>query len=428
MHILFLSHYFPPEVNAPASRTWEHTRRWVKEPGVRVTVVTNHPNHPYGRIYPGHTNRWISRETMEGVEVVRVKTFPAANAGFGGRILNYLFFMIMAVIASFRVSKPDIVAATSPQFFCAVAGYVVSVLKQRPFVFELRDLWPEAIVSVDAMRPGLAIRMLEKIELRLYAKSARIIALTKSFRQNLKERGIEEDKIDIMRNGADLGLFSPRPFPEKLAARLGIRDKFVVSYIGTVGMAHAADGIVGAARKLSAHRDIVFLIVGEGAEKNRIRDMIEKEQLPNIRALPGVSKDRVPDYYAVSDLVLVTLKKKDLFKTVIPSKVSEIMAMAKPILCTVDGECREIVEQSCCGLFVEPENAGNMADAILALKNDKTCLDVMGKNGNDCVELNFDRESIAMEYLKILRRLNAGRTADSPALRFGTSPHRRFGQ
>jgi hypothetical protein len=171
MHVLFLSHYFPPEVNAPASRTFEHARQWVADPGVRVTVLTNHPNHPNGVLYPGHRNRWFQREVMAGIDVVRVRTLLAANAGFLLRTLSYLFYMVAAILGSFAVRKPDLVIATSPQFFCAVAGYVVSRLRRRPFIFELRDLWPDSIVAVGAMRPSLAVRLLEKLELFLYHRA-----------------------------------------------------------------------------------------------------------------------------------------------------------------------------------------------------------------------------------------------------------------
>lgn len=406
MHILFLSHYFPPEVNAPASRTWEHARRWTESPDIGVTVITNHPHHPYGKIYPGYENRRLTRERMGNVRIRRVKTLPAANRGYLGRTLNYMFFMGASVIASLFVSKPDVVVATSPQFFCAIAGFAVSRIRRKPFVFELRDIWPESIVSVSAMKPGPAIRFLERIELFLYKKSSRVVALTNAFRSNLIGRGINGGKIDIVRNGADLRFFKPEPAPASLADALGVAGKFVVSYIGTVGMAHAVDKILETAELLTGHPDIVFLIVGEGAEKRRIEKLAESRGLANVRALPGVPKADIPNYYALSDLVLVTLRKTPLFRTVIPSKIFEIMASAKPVLCSVDGECREIVESAGAGVFVEPENPKQMADAILELQNDREKRTAMGKNGRAYVEKHFDRDSLARRYLDILKNVH----------------------
>jgi glycosyltransferase involved in cell wall biosynthesis len=405
MHILFLSHYFPPEVNAPASRTYEHTRRWVRVPGIKVTVVTNHPNHPNGVLFPGYKNRWQTKEEKDGVYIHRVKTYLAPNAGFARRTLNYFFFMIAAVVASLSVSKPDLVVATSPQFFCAIAGYLTSRLKRCPFIFELRDIWPESITAVGAMRPSLPIRLLEKLELFLYRKSARVIALTEAFKRNLINRGIPASKIDVITNAVDLSLFTPRSRPPDLMRKLGLNGEFVASYIGTVGMAHAVEKIVEAAEKLRTNPEILFLIVGEGAHKKKAEEMVIQKGLPNIKVLPGVSKEEVRDYYAVTDLNLVTLRNTPLFRTVIPSKIFEIMGMGRPILCAVDGECRKIVEDAGCGVFVEPENVEQMVETILNLKKKRDVLEAMGKNGRSFVERFYNRDVLAERYLELLREV-----------------------
>jgi len=405
MHILFLSHYFPPEVNAPASRTYDHAKRWVKELDIKVTVITNHPNHPNGILYPGYQNQWVTREEKEGVNVYRVKTYLAPNKGFVRRTLNYLFFMVASVIAAIRLPKPDVVVATSPQFFCAVAGYLVSLMKKSPFVFELRDIWPESIITVGAMRPSLPIRLLEKLELFLYRKSVRVVALTDAFKENLISRGIIPSKIEVIKNGVDLSFFHPGPVPTDLIDELGVDGRFVASYIGTVGMAHAVEKIVEVAETLKGVREILFLVVGEGANKEKIRYLVTQKGLSNIKILPGVSKGRVRDYYAVTNLNLVTLRDTPLFRTVIPSKIFEIMAMGRPILCAVDGECREIIEQAGSGVYVEPENVDQMAETILQLWSKKDVLEEMGKNGRVFVERYFNRDDLAKIYLGLLREV-----------------------
>jgi len=405
MRILFLSHYFPPEVNAPASRTYDHAKRWVQEPDIEVTVITNHPNHPNGILYPGYQNRWVTQEEKDGVDVYRVKTYLAPNKGFLRRTLNYLFFMVASVIAAIRLPKPDVVVATSPQFFCAVAGYLVSRMKRSPFVFELRDIWPESIITVGAMRPSLPIRLLEKLELFLYRKSTRVIALTDAFKENLISRGIIPSKIEVIKNGVDLSFFHPGPVPTDLIDELGVDGRFVASYIGTVGMAHAVEKIVEVAETLKGVREILFLVVGEGANKEKIQYLATKKGLSNIKILPGVSKGRVRDYYAVTNLNLVTLRNTPLFRTVIPSKIFEIMAMGRPILCAVDGECREIIEQSGSGVYVEPENVDQMAETILQLWKKRDTLGKMGENGRVFVERYFNRDDLAKIYLGLLREV-----------------------
>ena len=405
MHILFLSHYFPPEVNAPASRTYDHTRRWVQNREIKVTVMTNYPNHPNGVLYPGYKNRWLTREKKDGIDVLRVKTFLAANAGFLRRTLNYFFFMIAATFGSVRVSKPDVVVATSPQFLCAVAGYLVSRLKECPFVFELRDLWPESIVAVGAMRPSLTVRLLEKLELFLYRKAARVVALTDAFKENLISRGIPSLKIVVINNGADLSFFCPRPKSEDLVRELNAQGRFIVSYIGTVGMAHAVEIIIEAADRIKKIPEILFLIVGEGANKKRIENLVAQKSLRNVMVLPGVSKERVRDFYSITDLYLVTLRNTQLFRTVIPSKIFEAMAMARPILCAVDGECWKVVGKAGAGVFVEPENVDQMAEAIRMLCGEKDSLRTMGQNGRTFVERLFNRDDLAQTYLNLLREV-----------------------
>ncbi len=408
MHILFLSHYFPPETNAPASRTYEHTSRWVREPDVKVTVITNHPNHPNGILFPGFVNRCLTRERMDGIEIYRVWSFLAANAGFSLRTLNYLVFMMASILAALRMPKPDVVVATSPQFFCAVAGYIISRIKGSPFVFELRDIWPESIVTVGAMRKSFLIGLLEKLEIFLYQKSAKIVALTSAFRDYLINKGIPADKVVVIKNGVDLRFFSPKQGSEKLRQELGGQNKFIISYIGTVGMAHAVDNIVEVAAKLQDRPGFLFLIVGEGARKKHIVEMASEMGLDNIKILPGVSRDQVRDYYAISDLVLVTLKDSPLFRKVIPSKIFEIMAMARPILCAVDGECWDIIEQAQSGIFVEPENVIEMTERIKALKGQTEILHDMGQRGRNFVENFFDRNKLAVRYLNNLRSIAQG--------------------
>jgi colanic acid biosynthesis glycosyl transferase WcaI len=404
MHILFLSHYFPPECNAPASRTYEHAREWVKHPGVQVTVITNHPHHPVGRLFPGHRNAWLKRESVEGINVIRVKTFLAANSGFGRRTLNYIFFMVAAILGSFFARRPSIVVSTSPQFFCAVAGFIVSLLKRRPFVFELRDLWPDAILAVGALKPSRAVRLLERLELFLYRRAVQIVAVTDAFKHNLVSRGIPPQKISVIKNGVDLNFFTPQPPDPDLLRSLGISGNFVVSYIGTVGLAHAIDKIIEAADLLRSNPRLLFLIIGDGAAKEHAEHLVQARALTNVRILPAVPRDKVRQFYALTDLCLVTLRKTDLFTKVIPSKMFEIMAMARPLLITVDGEARALIEQAGSGVFVQPEDAQKMAGMIQYLSTQPSRLEAMAKNGRACVLENFSRPRLATDMLEVLLR------------------------
>ena len=364
MRILFLSDNFPPEGNAPATRLYEHAIRWVRA-GHQVTVVTCTPNFPEGKPFPGYHNAWRQVEAIDGIRVVRVKTYITANEGFLKRTLDYLSFMLMGFVMSLFERRPDVVVATSPQFFCAIAGWAVSIAKHRPFVFELRDLWPASIVAVGAMRNSIVIRALERLEMFLYRRATAIVVVTETFRRELVARGIDGKKIHVVLNGVDSTQYQPRPRSPTLEADLGLHGKFVAGYIGTHGLAHALDKVVESAILLRHREDIVFLFVGGGADRARVESMVAEQRLGNVTMLARQPKERMPEIWSVCDVALVPLRDALVFSTVIPSKIFECMGMGIPILMSLpEGEATAIVRKTGCGVCVPPENPTEMAAAI----------------------------------------------------------------
>lgn len=403
MHILFLTDNFPPEVNAPASRTFEHCREWVKA-GHRVTVITCAPNFPKGKVYPGYRNRWRSHEVMEGVEVIRVWSYMTANEGFLRRSLDYASFMVSATLAAPSVRDVDVIVATSPQFFTACAGRMVSMLLRKPFVFELRDLWPESIRAVGAVKDGPLIQALERVEEHLYAKADAIVSVTHAFRRKLIERGVDGEKIHVVTNGADLGRYSGRPRDAALADQLGLTGKFVVGYVGTHGMAHSL-GTLLEARGLLGHReDIAFLFLGEGAQKAALIARARDMGLEDVLFLDSVPKEDVPRYWSLLDVSIIHLRRTDLFTTVIPSKLFECMAMGIPVLHGVAGESAEIVRREGCGEVFEPENAQDLADRIVALADEPGRRAALARNGPPAAT-RYDRATLAATMLEVLEEV-----------------------
>jgi glycosyltransferase involved in cell wall biosynthesis len=394
MRILFLSHYFPPEVNAPASRTYEHCKEWVRS-GHQVTVVTCAPNHPRGVVYDGYRNRLWQREVRDGIDVIRVGTYITANEGFAKRSLGYLSFMLACICAAPFLPRADVLVTTSPQFFNGLAGYPVKLLKRIPWVLEIRDLWPESILAVGAVKNRWVIRFLSALEGFAYRKADHIVPVTEAFRRYMLGRGIASSKITVVRNGADLGFYREGSDPSSLRASLGLEGKFVASYVGTHGMAHGLDTVLDAAARLRDRNDIAFLLVGDGAERKRLLALRDERRLDNVVMLEQQPKERMPEIWALSDASLVVLKKSPLFETVIPSKIFESMAMRKPIILGVAGEAREIVAEGRAGLTVEPENADELAAAVLRLAQQPQLCNDLGDNGHSYVTANFDRRVLA---------------------------------
>ena len=263
MNILFLSHYFPPEGAAGAVRAFAHTKRWVAS-GEDVTVITCAPHYPTGRVLPGYRNCVRQVQTVEGIRVVRVGTYLAANKGVMKRTANYLSYMVMAVMASILERRPDVVIATSGQFFCGLAGTFVSKLLRRPLLLEIRDLWPESIAAVGAVRSGRMLRLVERMEQFMYASAEHIVAVGEGYRQGLIERGVAPERVSVVMNGVDAEVFHQGVKDPALVDRLGVGGRYVVSYCGAIGLAHGLEVVLRAALSLRerGREDIVFLLVG----------------------------------------------------------------------------------------------------------------------------------------------------------------------
>lgn len=404
MHILFLTDNFPPEVNAPASRTFEHCREWVKT-GHEVTIITCAPNFPRGKVFSGYKNKLWQTEEIEGIHVIRVWSYITENAGFVKRILDYISFMPPAVLASFFVRKPDLVIGTSPQFFTVCAAYLVSFFKRIPFVFELRDIWPESIKAVGAMNDSIIIKILEKIELFLYRKAEMIISVTHAFKKTLIERGVDGEKIRVITNGVDVSRFYKADKDSVLVEQLGLKGKFVAGYVGTHGMAHHLETILEAALIAQENNeDILFLLLGNGARKQELVDLSITMGLKNIIFVDSVPKEDVARYWSLLDVSIIHLKKIELFTSVIPSKLFECMAMGIPVLHGVLGESAEIVTNNQVGLVFEPENEKQLYELLVNLKDNTDMYHELQINAINS-SIKYDRSVLAERFLDLISDL-----------------------
>lgn len=403
MKILFLSHYFPPEGNAPASRTYDNSKRWV-EAGHEVTVLTCAPNVPDGKVYAGYRNKLWQKEWIDGIRVVRIWTFIAPNKGAVRRILNYLSYLVSALFFGLFLPKPDILVATSPQFFCGIAGMLLAKLRRIPRILEIRDIWPESIEAVGALKKSLLTRMLEAIELWMYDAADRIVTVGTGYLRKLIERGVPEAKIDVITNGADLEFYQPGLPDENFRQEYGLRDKFVAAYVGTLGMASGLEVALQASRQLKEEGDdsIRFLLVGDGAQKEALARQVREESLTHVVFTGRLPKERMPDVLRSVDICFIHLKKSELFKTVLPSKLFEAFAVGRAVVLGVDGSAHEVLESADGGIFIEPGNVDDLIAAVRKLQNDAVARERFEKNGLKHVREHYDRDKLAEDYIASL--------------------------
>ncbi|WP_340645153.1 glycosyltransferase family 4 protein [Phenylobacterium sp.] len=410
MRILFLSHYYPPESNAPANRVSELAGEWAAL-GHDVTVVTCTPSHPGGRPYPGYGNPLLYTETLDGVEVIRLGTFLAANQGTIRRSLNYLSFLAAVVLNLPRLPKADVVISTSPQFFAGLSGAIVAKAKRSPFILEIRDIWPESASAVAALKKGLAFRVLETIEAWAYGVADQVVAVSPAFVEHISKRGKLRRPVAIVENGVNLNLFDGQTQENDFRARHGLEGKIVFGYVGTHGMAHNLETLLRAAELTRDDPEIAYLMAGSGAQRSKLVALRDELGLTNVVMLDHQPRSEMPTIWSNTDVSLVLLRRSPLFHRVIPSKMFEAMAMSRPIILAVDGQARAILEAGDCGIFVEPEDPEALATTVRRLSADIGLRSRLGANGKSFVRANYNRRVLAERYLRIIESVAAPRPA-----------------
>ena len=400
MRILFLTDNFPPETNAPATRTYEHCLKWISM-GYNVTVITCFPNFPKGKVFEGYSNNLYQKEYIDGITVIRVWSYITENNGFVKRIIDYVSYAVTSFLFGLFV-KTDLIIATSPQFFTAISGRMLSVFKRIPWVMEVRDLWPDSIAAVGSMnKNSRPFKVLKKIEHHLYFSASKIIVVTDSFKKYLIEKHqIKAEKVGVFKNGVLVSNFKKPKLNDVIALKdsLGLQNKTIFSYIGTHGLAHGLKFILKSISKIS-NPDLHFLFIGDGAEKENLIKYSKTLHSKNFTFLKSVTKNEIPLYIEISDFSLVNLKKSSEFKNVIPSKIFENIAMYKPILLGVEGESKELIDDYEVGVCFVPENKESFLNAIKDIQ--KLDRDSFKVNCNKMLT-DFDRNNIAENLIKFI--------------------------
>lgn len=398
MKIAYVCHYFVPEPAAPAARVHEFARAWVRA-GHSVEVITTFPNHPAGRIPPRYHRRLWSTERIDGIRVLRCWLYAVPNRGVTRRGLDHLSFMLTSLLFGLpRLGDVDVVVASSPTLFSALSAWLIARARRVPFVLEVRDLWPEAIIDLGLMRPrSTTVRFLRGLARFLYRRAARVVLVTESFADLLVADGLPRRKLAVIPNGADTHFFAPM-------LDASPNGSFTVAYVGAHGLSHGLGAILDAA---ALRPEVSFVMVGEGADRDRLLAERNLRGLNNVSMRPSVSKSEVPAIYAAADACLVPLRDVPIFETFVPSKLFEVLAAGRPVIGAVRGEAREILARSGGALLVEPERGDQLALAIDELRRDPGLRARLAERGRAFAVEHYDRDALATRYLNLLHEVVA---------------------
>lgn len=408
MHIAYLVQQFPPEVGAGPARVSELASRW-RAAGADVTVVTGMPNRPEGRIHPQYRNKLFVEEDWQGIRVLRSWLYASPKHGTVRTLANNISFMTTgAAHAIARIGVPDVLIASSPPFFPHITGWAVAKLRRVPLVLEIRDLWPDYLVDMGALRRGaLPSRWLFALERYLIRRADRTVVVTESFRKRVLEKGAAEESVAVVPNGVDVNSYFASAEPPPLKAMNRGRRGSVVGYLGNIGAGQDISAVVRAA-ELVEQRDpsVTFVLAGDGPQARQVQSLARERRLGNLLIYGPIAKDRTRAFYNACDVCLVPLADVAVFQETVPSKLFEIMACERPVVASVGGEAAEIVRLSASGIVAAPGNAESIADGVLGLlaRPEAERRD-MGRRGRTYVTERYNRDALATRYLELLRAI-----------------------
>ena len=396
MHVLLIHQAFSGPNDPGGTRHFELGRRFVAK-GHQLTVVASEYNYLTGQRRPV--------ANLGGIYVRLAPTFGGLHRSYLWRVAVFLSFAITAAVAGLAASGVDGVLGTSPPMFQALSAWLVAAIRRKPFVLEIRDLWPEFAVELGVLRDPILVAMARRLEGFLYRRAFHIIVNSPAYREYLILKGVPESKISVIPNGVDPSAFSPEKNGEEFRCVHGLRGKFVVMYTGAIGLANDVDCLLRVAGRLREESDVALAIVGAGKELERLRGEAESMQLKNLRLIPAQPKYEVPEVLAAADVCVAILKDIPMFRTTYPNKVFDYMAASRPIVLAIDGVIRQVVERAEAGIFVEPGDDHAIADALRRLRDEPEIRLQMGRNGRRYVEQHFNRDAQAQQFVELLERV-----------------------
>ena len=406
MKLLLFHQYFLGKNDPGGSRWNEFTNFFSQKEGINIDVVAGNIHYATGKkILP---KTWCNKDIIDkNITLYRTWTYSGYNSNFIGRVIGYLSYTFSSLIKSIFLKKPDIILITSPSIFVGISAIILSKLKRVPFVLEVRDLWPESAVATGVLNNKFLLNILYWLEYKLYKHSEKIVVLTPAFKENIEKRFPQFlGKIEIITNGADFSIMNSNNKAKEIREKFGWGDKKVFAYFGAHGVANDLIQVVEVANRFKENKDIHFVLIGDGMQKDMLKQKAKEYNLTNLQFIDSVPKNEVVDYINAIDIGMAILKKTDTFKTVYPNKVFDYMSCKKPVLITIDGITRQLIKDANCGLYSEPENLQEFQNSIdNFIQMSKEELDTFGENGFNFVKEYFDREKLATKYIKVLKEV-----------------------
>ena len=405
MRILFLTQYFPPETGAPSNRLSDLADR-LANLGHQVTVLTALPNYPQGVIFEGYRGRFMMTEKRNSIQVIRSWIFATRSKKFLPKLVNYFSFAILScLVGAYTVKSSDIVFVESPPLFLAISGYLLARMKRAKFVLNISDLWPESAIALGVLRNDRIIRWSVWLEKELYRRADLVTGQTQGIMAGVRNRWPSAPRA-LLTNGVAPEFLQQieavRPSRSKLRQELGFGDKFIVAYTGVHGFSQRLETIICAAELLCSYKDIQFIFWGDGPEKPGLEAMVEAKHLSNVQFLPSQPSSRMPEVLTSVDVSVVPLARTELFKGALPSKLFEALGAGVPVVAAVEGEAKSLVEASGGGIVIEPENAQQMAEAIVCLYREGGRREKLSTEGRSYVAMHYNRKTIAERFETLL--------------------------
>lgn len=404
MHVLLIHQAFVSFEEPGGTRHYELARRLVQQ-GERFTIVASGVNYLTGQTEVT-SKRLLIKQNVDGINVVRAYTFPSLHGSFFWRIVSFGSFMLTSIIGSLRVKKIDLVIGTSPPIFQAVSAWVISLLRRKPFLLEVRDLWPDFAIDLDILRNFILVRLSRWLEQFLYARATHIVVNSPAYKDVLVKKGVRKEKISVIPNGVDPEMFNPSKNGEKVRQQLRLNRKFTVTYAGALGLANDIPTVLRAAHLLRNNKKIHFLFVGDGNNRSKLEKLAQELKLPNVTFAGAFPKSQMAEILAASDICVATLKDIPMFRTTYPNKVFDYMAAGRAVVLAIDGVIRKVVESASCGIFVQPGNEFELAGAVKQLFRNPQKAREMGLKGRRYVSKHFNRNQQADQFLKLIEELS----------------------